>query len=196
MGEAVGIIAAQSIGEPGTQLTLRTFHIGGLAGQLEAQSKIESRHAGKIEYHNLKWVKNREGSIIVLNPNGEVALVDDDGRELERYSIVSGAEMKAADGIKIDVGEMIVEWDPFTVSIITEKSGSVEFLDIVDGVTMREQIDGLREWAQYRTRPASDLQASESLAPRRAGPERAALPTWLRRKRPSNLGIGRMPAPF
>jgi len=148
IGEAVGIIAAQSIGEPGTQLTLRTFHIGGLSGQMEAQSRIEARHDGQVKYHNIRWVKNKSGSIIILNANGELSVDNEEGRELERYSVVSGAEMKIEDGASIKTGNTLFEWDPFTVSIITEKAGKVTFMDIVDGITMREQIDEITRMSE------------------------------------------------
>jgi DNA-directed RNA polymerase subunit beta' len=117
LGEAVGIIAAQSIGEPGTQLTMRTFHIGGTA-RITVQSKHETKHGGIVRYHNLRTVINRDGDLVVMNRNGEIAVVDEKGREKERYPIVYGAKLKVQDGKKATAGQVLVEWDPYTFSII------------------------------------------------------------------------------
>jgi DNA-directed RNA polymerase subunit beta' len=140
-GEAVGIIAAQSIGEPGTQLTMRTFHIGGTASRVVEASKHDAKHAGIVKYHNIRSVVNREGDIVVLNRNGEIVVVDERGREKERYPVVPGARIKVKDDGKVTLGKLLVEWDPFTTPIMTEVSGTVMFRDIVDGVTIREEFD-------------------------------------------------------
>jgi DNA-directed RNA polymerase subunit beta' len=140
-GEAVGIIAAQSIGEPGTQLTMRTFHIGGTASRVVEASKHDAKHAGIVKYHNIRSVVNREGDIVVLNRNGEIVVVDERGREKERYPVVPGARIKVKDDGKVALGKLLVEWDPFTTPIMTEVSGTVMFRDIVDGVTIREEFD-------------------------------------------------------
>jgi DNA-directed RNA polymerase subunit beta' len=140
-GEAVGIIAAQSIGEPGTQLTMRTFHIGGTASRVVEASKHDAKHAGIVKYHNIRSVVNREGDIVVLNRNGEMVVVDERGREKERYPVVPGARIKVKDDGKVTLGKLLVEWDPFTTPIMTEVSGTVMFRDIVDGVTIREEFD-------------------------------------------------------
>jgi DNA-directed RNA polymerase subunit beta' len=141
VGEAIGIIAAQSIGEPGTQLTMRTFHIGGTASRRAEQTTLESRIDGKVKFFNLKTVKNREGNLIVMNRNGEIAVLDENGRERRRYSVIYGAKLRVKDGQKIKEGEMLAEWDPYSIPVLTEVSGHVKFGDILEGVTMQEQVD-------------------------------------------------------
>src|SRR5216683_3183976 len=141
LGEAVGIIAAQSIGEPGTQLTMRTFHIGGTASKVVATSRHDAKYAGIVKYHNIRSVVNRDGDIVVLNRNGEIVVADERGREKERYPVVPGARIKIKDEGKVTLGKLLVEWDPFTTPILTEVSGTVVFRDIVDGVTIREEFD-------------------------------------------------------
>jgi len=141
IGEAVGVIAAQSIGEPGTQLTMRTFHIGGTATRRAEASTIETRHAGTVHFHNLKTVKRKDGSLIVMNRNGEVAIADENGRERERYTVVYGAKLNVRDGQKIEAGTQLAEWDPFAQPIVAEVPGTVRFNDIIEGVTMNEQLD-------------------------------------------------------
>ena len=140
-GEAIGIIAAQSIGEPGTQLTMRTFHIGGTASRRAEQTTLESRIDGRVKFINLKTVKNREGNLIVMNRNGEVAIVDESGRERRRYSVIYGAKLRMKDGQKVKEGEMLAEWDPYSIPVLTEVSGRVKFGDIIEGATMQEQVD-------------------------------------------------------
>ncbi|MGH9454475.1 MAG: DNA-directed RNA polymerase subunit beta', partial [Terriglobia bacterium] len=149
IGEAGGVIAAQSIGEPGTQLTMRTFHIGGAASRVSEQSSLEARNNGFIKFQGLQVVKNRDGNYVVMNRNGAVVIVDDKARERERHSVVYGAKIKVADGSPVKVGETIVEWDPYTFSILTEIGGSVQFKDLDQGVTFREEVDevtGLSRW--------------------------------------------------
>jgi DNA-directed RNA polymerase subunit beta' len=141
MGEAVGVIAAQSIGEPGTQLTMRTFHIGGTASRHAEQTSLEARADGTLKYINLNTVVNPEGHHIVMNRNGEVAVIDDTGREREKYMVVYGAKIKIAPGGKVKQSATIAEWDPFSMPILTEFAGRVKFADIVEGVTMEEQVD-------------------------------------------------------
>ena len=141
MGEAIGIIAAQSIGEPGTQLTMRTFHIGGTASRRAEQTTLESRIEGKVKFISLKTVKNREGHLIVMNRNGEIAILDDNGRERRRYSVIYGAKLRVKDGQKVKEGELLAEWDPYSIPVLTEVSGRVKFGDIIEGTTMQEQVD-------------------------------------------------------
>ena len=141
LGEAVGVIAAQSIGEPGTQLTMRTFHIGGTASRKAEQTSLESRFDGTLKYIELKTVKNSTGQFIVMNRNAEIAVVDETGRERERYGVVYGAMLPIADGGKVKKGALLAEWDPFTMPILTEVSGTIKFGDLVEGVTMEEQVD-------------------------------------------------------
>jgi DNA-directed RNA polymerase subunit beta' len=141
LGEAVGIIAAQSIGEPGTQLTMRTFHIGGTASRVVEASKHEAKNAGIVRYHNLRTVVNRDGDLVATNRNGEVGIADDRGRERERYPVVYGARLKVRPDERVKPGRALVEWDPFTNPILTEYTGTVEYHDIVEGVTVREEFD-------------------------------------------------------
>ncbi len=140
LGEAVGIIAAQSIGEPGTQLTMRTFHIGGTA-RITVQSKHETKHGGIVRYHNVRTVIDRNGDLVVMNRNGEIAVVDDKGREKERYPLVYGAKLKVKEGKRATAGQVLVEWDPYTTPILTEVSGKLAYRDIMEGVTVRDEID-------------------------------------------------------
>jgi len=141
IGEAVGIIAAQSIGEPGTQLTMRTFHIGGTASRRAEQTTLEAKYPGRIKFIKLSVVKDRDGDLVAMNRNGEVAVIDDSGRERERYTIIYGAHLKMNDGDAVAAGARIAEWDPFYIPILTEVSGAIKFGDIVEGKTMQEQLD-------------------------------------------------------
>src|SRR5205814_4665515 len=120
LGEAVGIIAAQSIGEPGTQLTMRTFHIGGTASRVVEASKHEAKSGGTVKFHNLRTVTNRDGDLVATNRNGEIVMADDRGRERERYPVVYGARLKAKEGSKAKPRTALVEWDPLTNPILTE----------------------------------------------------------------------------
>ncbi|MBI3314171.1 MAG: DNA-directed RNA polymerase subunit beta' [Candidatus Omnitrophica bacterium] len=140
-GTAVGIIAAQSIGEPGTQLTMRTFHIGGTASRVVEQSYFKAKNEGALQYHNLKTVLTKTGEIIVLNRNGQLTIHDQTGRELERYTIPTGAIIGYKVGERVKKDEIFVKWDPYTVPILTEMSGKVRFEDIKAGVTMNEEMD-------------------------------------------------------
>ena len=152
-GEPVGVIAAQSIGEPGTQLTMRTFHIGGTASKVVEQTVTESKHAGTIKFmsfdakknvdvHNAGIaVRNKEGEWVVMNRNAKIAVVDETGREREKYAVVYGAKIKVKDGGRITLGQKLVEWDPYSLTILTEVGGKVAYGDIVEGVTMKEEFD-------------------------------------------------------
>ena len=149
IGEAVGVIAAQSIGEPGTQLTMRTFHIGGTASRVAEQTSLEAKNAGTIKFHNLQTVRNQEGFLVAMNRNGVLAIMDEKGREKERYTIVYGAKLKVNEGDHVKVGATLVEWDPYTFAILTEVSGTIQFKDLLEGVTMHEELDevtGLSRW--------------------------------------------------
>src|SRR5687767_4449167 len=141
LGEAVGIIAAQSIGEPGTQLTMRTFHIGGTASRVVEASKHESKSAGVVKFHNLRTVVNRDGDLVATNRNGEIGVADERGRERERYPVVYGAKIKVKAEQKVKARTVLVEWDPFTNPILTEFTGKVQYQDIVENVTVREEFD-------------------------------------------------------
>ncbi len=141
LGTAVGIMAAQSIGEPGTQLTMRTFHIGGTASQVFKQPQIKAKNDGIARYHDLRVVQSIEGGFIVLNKTGSIAVHNKDGRELERYNLVIGSTIAIEDGGTVKKGESFVKWDPYNVPILSEKAGIVEFHDIIEGVTMRREMD-------------------------------------------------------
>lgn len=140
-GEAVGVIAAQSIGEPGTQLTLRTFHIGGTASRVVEQSKIEVKIPGIIKFERLKSIKNRDGEAIVINRNALVSVLDEDGRERETHVLPYGAILEVAEKQKVKEGMSLVRWDLYTVSIFAKINGKVKFKDIVENITYREEVD-------------------------------------------------------
>ncbi len=141
LGEAVGIIAAQSIGEPGTQLTMRTFHIGGTATQLFKQPIIKAKNDGNVHFNDLRVVQSVDGNFIVLNKNGSVSVHAKDGRELERYIVVIGSVISVADGEMVKKADTFVQWDPYNVPILTERTGRVEFRDMIPGVTVKREID-------------------------------------------------------
>ncbi|MBK9709042.1 MAG: DNA-directed RNA polymerase subunit beta' [Acidobacteria bacterium] len=141
IGEAVGVIAAQSIGEPGTQLTMRTFHIGGTASKISEQSFHESRKSGHVKYDSLNTIISRQGRIVAMNRNGSVLIVDDRGREVERYPIAYGATLNMPDGGRVEEGQKIAEWDPYTFAILTEVGGTVHWRDLIEGVTVHEEVD-------------------------------------------------------
>jgi DNA-directed RNA polymerase subunit beta' len=140
IGEAVGVIAAQSIGEPGTQLTMRTFHIGGTA-RLEESSKHEARMDGTIKYVELTTVKNRRGEIIAMNRNGALTIIDERGREVARYQMVYGAHILVEEGQRVTEDQLLATWDPFTFAILTEVAGTVKYQDLKEGVTVDEEVD-------------------------------------------------------
>jgi DNA-directed RNA polymerase subunit beta' len=141
LGEAVGIVAAQSIGEPGTQLTMRTFHIGGTASAQFKVPQIKAKFEGVIRYNELRIVQLEDGNSIVLNKNGSVSILGDDGRELENHNVVIGAVISVLDGGKVKKGETFVQWDPYNVPILSEKAGKIKFHDIIEGVTMKQEVD-------------------------------------------------------
>jgi DNA-directed RNA polymerase beta' subunit len=141
IGETVGIIAAQSIGEPGTQLTMRTFHIGGAAARVVERTVLESKNTGIIKFININTVRNREGLSVVMNRNGSIAVVDPKGREKEKYSVVYGAKLLVENAQKVEIGQRLVEWDPYSTPILTEIGGKVALGDIVEGVTVKEEVD-------------------------------------------------------
>ena len=142
LGEAVGIIAAQSIGEPGTQLTMRTFHIGGTASAVFKQPQIEARVDGIVKFKDIRAVELEDENRIVLNKNGMILIVDEkDGRELESYNVVIGSVIAVSEGEKVKKGQVFVQWDPYNAPIITEKPGRIKFHDIIDGVTIKHEDD-------------------------------------------------------
>ncbi len=144
IGEAIGVIAAQSIGEPGTQLTMRTFHIGGAASRATAIDNIQVKHTGRIRLHNLKTIEKATGELVAVSRSGEIAVADEDaGRERERYKIPYGAIIKKGDGDSVEQGEVVANWDPHTHPIVTEVEGKVVFEGMEEGITVRRQTDEL-----------------------------------------------------
>ena len=141
VGEAVGVIAAQSIGEPGTQLTMRTFHIGGAAQRGAEQSNVEASHDGSVTLNNVTLVTNSQGVPIVMSRNCEIVLSDANGRERARFRVPYGARLLTQEGAKVARGTKLAEWDPYTLPIITERAGRVEYLDLIEGMTLVERVD-------------------------------------------------------
>ncbi|OGT59011.1 MAG: DNA-directed RNA polymerase subunit beta', partial [Gammaproteobacteria bacterium RIFCSPHIGHO2_12_FULL_43_28] len=143
MGEAVGVIAAQSIGEPGTQLTMRTFHIGGAASRTTAINNVQVKFPGTVKLHNVKIIERQGGKFIAVSRSGTLAVLDEHGRERERYKIPYGAELSVKDGSKADAGQIVANWDPHSHPVITEVEGRIKFVDLNEGVTMHRQTDEL-----------------------------------------------------
>src|SRR5687767_2250950 len=141
MGEAVGVIAAQSIGEPGTQLTMRTFHIGGAASRAAAVNSVEIKSKGTVRWHNLKAVHHEKGHWVAVSRSGEVGVIDEYGRERERYRIPYGAVITANEGDTMQPGQIIATWDPHTHPVVTEVAGFLRFQDFIDGITVSSQVD-------------------------------------------------------
>jgi len=141
MGEAVGIIAAQSIGEPGTQLTMRTFHIGGTASRSVEQAEVRCQHGGTVQFQNMHYVENTAGNMVVMNRNAAVSIIGAQGRERERYQINYGAQIFVKEGAEIEPDTLIANWDPYTIPIVSEIGGVIKFGDILEGVTMQERVD-------------------------------------------------------
>jgi DNA-directed RNA polymerase subunit beta' len=140
-GEAVGVIAAQSIGEPGTQLTMRTFHIGGAASRAAAEHSVEVKNGGTIRLHKVKTIQNAKNHLVAVSRSGEISVIDDHGRERERYKLPYGAEITIKDGDSAAAGQVVATWDPHTHPVISEVTGVVKFDDFIDGVTVHEQED-------------------------------------------------------
>ena len=141
IGEAVGVIAAQSIGEPGTQLTMRTFHIGGAASRSVAANNVQVKHAGIFRLHNLKAVANQSGNLVAVSRSGEVGIVDEHGRERERYKVPYGAILTVHNDQQVVAGQVVATWDPHTHPVVTEIAGRVQFVEMVDGLTVQRQVD-------------------------------------------------------
>jgi DNA-directed RNA polymerase subunit beta' len=141
LGEAVGIIAAQSIGEPGTQLTMRTFHTGGVAAGVFKQPIIKPKYDGTVRYNDIRCVELEDGNNIILNKNGSISILGDDGRELEVHNIVIGSVVSVKNDGKVKKGDTLVQWDPHNVPILSEKAGRIKFHDIIEGVTMKQEVD-------------------------------------------------------
>ena len=168
IGEAVGVIAAQSIGEPGTQLTMRTFHIGGTA-RLEESSKHEARQDGTIKYIDLQTVKSRKGERIAMNRNGSLTIIDDRGREVARYQIVYGAHILVEDGQRVAQDQLLATWDPFTFAILTEVSGHIKYQDLKEGVTFDEEVDEVTGQSRMVVKDSPDEKKQPRFEIRSAG---------------------------
>ena len=156
VGETVGIIAAQSIGEPGTQLTMRTFHIGGTASREVERSSIAARHSGRITLSRVKMVRNRDGRHMVLGKNGQVGVVDDQGREREKYVLPTGAKLNVQAKQEVKEGQILAEWDPFNEPFVADVNGVVKLDDVIEGKTYQEKVDEITKRAtqtiiEYRT---------------------------------------------
>ncbi len=141
LGMAVGVIAAQSIGEPGTQLTMRTFHIGGTASHTTQQTTLEAKNPGQVKFHNILTVKDKKGDLVVMNRAGSLIVHDQKGRERERHAVVYGAKLKIKEAQEVKQGQLLVEWDPYSFTILTEDGGQVHFRDIISDQTVHEQVD-------------------------------------------------------
>ena len=142
-GEAIGVMAAQSIGEPGTQLTMRTFHIGGAASQAAAVSSVEVKTSGAVRLHNMKTLEHEDGTLVAVSRSGEIVVSDDSGRERERYKIPYGATVLVKEGATVKAGQLLASWDPHSHPVITELAGRVVLMDVVDGVTVARQVDDI-----------------------------------------------------
>ncbi len=190
IGEAVGIIAAQSIGEPGTQLTMRTFHIGGVASQRVEQTTIQPRNSGKVKFIDLKTVENEEGNLVAMSRNGEIAILGKGKREIERYPILFGATLRVRDGERVKSNQILVEWDPFTIPIITEVSGTVKFGDILEGRTMQEKRDKITGKISRVVVDARDVDARPRISIKDSSGKTASLPGGSKAKARYNLPVG------
>jgi DNA-directed RNA polymerase subunit beta' len=167
IGEAVGVIAAQSIGEPGTQLTMRTFHVGGAASRAVSSDGIDARAAGTARVHNLKTVQNKEGNLVAVSRSGEIGVVAADGRERERYKIPYGATILVREGDALTAGTRMAKWDPHTHPIVTELTGFVKFQDFEDGVTVQRESDAITGVANLVvTEPKTRGSAGKDLRPK------------------------------
>ncbi len=189
----MGVIAAQSIGEPGTQLTMRTFHIGGTASRVADQSTLETRHKGTVKFEGLLAVEGREETrdpaagptkpLIVMNRSGSINIVDDKGVVRERYSVVYGAHLKVREGQHVEKGQILVEWDPYTFSILTEAGGTARFKDIIDKVTVHEEVDEITGLSRLIIVDSPDEKKQPAIEIVGAGRHDACTSTTCRRTR-------------
>ena len=171
-GEAVGVIAAQSIGEPGTQLTMRTFHIGGAAQRGAEQSAVEATSDGTVKIANRNVVANSQGVPVVMSRNCEIVLFDAAGRERARYRVPYGARLLTEEGAQVARAQKLAEWDPFTLPIITERSGLVEYADLIDGVNFFEETDPVTGLSSRVVREPVERAKNVNLRPAHPAPRR------------------------
>nr|WP_269136980.1 DNA-directed RNA polymerase subunit beta' [Vibrio cincinnatiensis] len=165
-GEAVGVIAAQSIGEPGTQLTMRTFHIGGAASTAAAENSIQAKNKGSVKLHNAKFVTNKDGKLVITSRASELTIIDEFGRTKEKHKLPYGSLLSKADNQAVDAGEVIANWEAHTLPIITEVAGRIQFVDMIDGVTVSRQTDDLTGLSSSEvTEPAARPAAGKDMRP-------------------------------
>ena len=165
IGEAVGVMAAQSIGEPGTQLTMRTFHIGGAASRAAATSSVEVRNKGTLRFHNVKTVSHEKGYLVAVSRSGEIGVVDEFGRERERYKIPYGAQINSTEGTMVEAGQTVATWDPHTHPVVTEVAGFLKFQDFVDGLTVTRQVDEVTGLSSVVVMDGSKQRGGKELRP-------------------------------
>jgi DNA-directed RNA polymerase subunit beta' len=190
IGQPIGIIAAQSIGEPGTQLTMRTFHIGGTASKRVEQSTIQPRNQGQVKFVDLKTVESDEGDMVVMNRNGEIAILGKGGREVERYPIIYGAALKVRDGDKVKSDQVLAEWDPFTIPIMTEVSGVIKFGDVLEGLTLQEKRDKVTGKISRVIVEARDVDIRPRISIKDSSGKTAGLPGSMKAKARYHLPVG------
>ncbi|MGA7576083.1 MAG: DNA-directed RNA polymerase subunit beta' [Terriglobales bacterium] len=177
LGEATGVIAAQSIGEPGTQLTMRTFHIGGTASRVSEQSRLDAKSKGTVRFINLQTVKSKTGDLVVMNRQGSIAVVDEKGRERERYAVVYGAKVKVTDGGPVALGEALVEWDPYTFAILTEIGGTAQFKDLQEGITLNEEVDEVTGLSRHVVTDSPDEKRQPAIVVKGKASKRYLMPS-------------------
>ena len=177
LGEATGVIAAQSIGEPGTQLTMRTFHIGGTASRVSEQSRLDAKTTGSVRFINLQTVKSKSGDLVVMNRQGSIAVIDEKGRERERYAVVYGAKVKVVEGTAVKLGDVMVEWDPYTFSIVTEIGGTVQFKDLQEGITLNEEVDEVTGLSRHVVADSPDEKRQPALVIKGKASKRYLMPS-------------------
>lgn len=165
IGEAVGVMAAQSIGEPGTQLTMRTFHIGGAASRAAAASSIEVRNKGTLRFHNVKTVAHEKGHFVAVSRSGEIGVVDEFGRERERYKIPYGSQINSREGTMVVAGQSVATWDPHTHPVVTEVTGFLKFQDFVDGLTITTQVDDVTGLSSIVVQDGTKQRGGKELRP-------------------------------
>ena len=163
LGEAVGVIAAQSIGEPGTQLTMRTFHIGGTASRVNEQSRVDAKNPGTVRFINLATVRAKSNDLVTMNRSGAIVIMDERGREKERYVVIYGAKLKVEDGQQVEAGQALLEWDPYTFAILTEIGGPVQFKDLQEGITLNEEVDEVTGLSRLVVGESSDEKKQPAL---------------------------------
>lgn len=164
----MGVIAAQSIGEPGTQLTMRTFHIGGAASRAAAVDNITVKTTGSVKFNNLKSVEHASGSLVAVSRSGEISVLDAHGRERERYKLPYGSMIASKDGDAVKAGQTVANWDPHNHPIVSEVAGFIRFIDFIDGVTVIEDRRTDRHGLARNHRPEASWLAGQGAAPDRA----------------------------